>query len=69
MRSVIQQASGLEGKQRHVWDTRYFGGSNVVGTVIRSLRRKLGPYAQCLETVTGVGYRLRAEGLPQSETD
>jgi DNA-binding response OmpR family regulator len=45
---------------RTVWDTSYFGGSNVVDTVVRSLRRKLGPYAKQLEAVTGVGYRLRS---------
>ncbi|MDK8462662.1 winged helix-turn-helix domain-containing protein [Marinobacter sp. SS13-12] len=45
---------------RHVWDTRYYGGSNVVDTVVRSLRRKLGHYARRIETVTGVGYRFRS---------
>lgn len=44
---------------RHVWSTNYFGGSNVVDTVVRSLRRKLGSYAHRVETVTGVGYRLK----------
>lgn len=73
---VIQYLFDREGQAvsridllRHVWDTNYFGGSNVVDTVVRSLRRKLGPYAQCLETVTGVGYRLRANGLPQGNSD
>lgn len=45
---------------RNVWDTHYFGGSNVVDTVVRSLRRKMGPHARQIETVTGVGYRLRS---------
>lgn len=35
------------------------GGSNVVDVVIRSLRKKLGPHAAAIETVTGAGYRLR----------
>jgi hypothetical protein len=42
-----------------VWGTSYDGGSNTVDVVIRSLRRKLGPVADRIETVRGVGYRLR----------
>lgn len=44
---------------RDVWGTRYEGGSNVVDAVVRTLRRKLGDQAGRIETVTGVGYRLR----------
>jgi hypothetical protein len=44
---------------REVWGTRYDGGSNTVDVVIRSLRRKLGAVADRVETVRGVGYRLR----------
>ncbi|MDX1556330.1 MAG: winged helix-turn-helix domain-containing protein, partial [Xanthomonadales bacterium] len=44
---------------RDVWGTRYEGGSNVVDAVVRTLRRKLGVHANCIETVTGVGYRWR----------
>jgi DNA-binding response OmpR family regulator len=44
---------------RDVWGTTYEGGSNVVDAVIRTLRRKMGPQASRVETVTGVGYRLR----------
>jgi len=42
-----------------VWGTRYEGGSNVVDAIVHSLRHKLGERADCVETVTGVGYRLR----------
>ncbi len=42
-----------------VWGTRYDGGSNTVDVVIRSLRKKLGSVADRIETVRGVGYRLR----------
>jgi hypothetical protein len=42
-----------------VWGTSYEGGSNTVDVVIRSLRRKLDPIADRVETVRGVGYRLR----------
>jgi hypothetical protein len=44
---------------REVWGTSYDGGSNMVDVVIRSLRRKLGAVADRIETVRGVGYRLR----------
>lgn len=43
----------------HVWGHNYEGGSNVVDTKVRSLRKKLGPYADTIETVSGVGYRYR----------
>jgi hypothetical protein len=42
-----------------VWGTEYNGGSNVVDVVVRTLRRKLGTSASRIETVRGVGYRLR----------
>jgi hypothetical protein len=44
---------------RDVWGTNYEGGSNTVDVVIRSLRKKLGPVADRIETVRGVGYRLK----------
>jgi hypothetical protein len=44
---------------REVWGTSYEGGSNTVDVVIRSLRKKLGAVADRIETVRGVGYRLR----------
>lgn len=66
---VMKYLSEHEGKAvarqellRHVWDTRYYGGSNVVDTVVRSLRRKLGERSRQVETVTGVGYRFRPHG-------
>ena len=42
-----------------VWGTTYVGGSNVVDVVVRSLRQKLGPMANRVETARGVGYRLK----------
>ena len=47
---------------RDVWGTRYEGGSNVVDAVVRTLRKKLGDQAARVETVSGVGYRLRTGG-------
>jgi hypothetical protein len=42
-----------------VWGTTYDGGSNVVDVVVRGLRQKLGSDGARVETVRGVGYRLR----------
>lgn len=43
----------------HVWGYDYDPGSNVVEVYIRYLRRKLG--SEMIETVRGMGYRLRSE--------
>jgi len=43
-----------------VWGYRNPTASNVVDVVVRSLRRKLGADAACVETVRGTGYRFRA---------
>jgi len=45
----------------NVWEQTYDGGSNVVDVVIRSLRKKLAGNASAIETVQGVGYRLRKD--------
>ncbi len=42
-----------------VWGHGYGGGSNVVDAVVRGLRKKCGEHADIVETVRGVGYRLR----------
>ena len=42
-----------------VWGTSYDGGSNTVDVVIRNLRKKLGAAADRVESVRGIGYRLR----------
>jgi hypothetical protein len=44
---------------RDVWGYEWTGGSNVVEAAVSGLRRKLGARAGALETVRGVGYRLR----------
>jgi DNA-binding response OmpR family regulator len=51
----------------HVWDENYEGLSNIVDVYIRRLRSKLdeGHALRLLETVRGVGYRLRN---PEDET-
>jgi two-component system OmpR family response regulator len=48
----------------HVWDFAYDGGSNVVDQYVAYLRRKVDkPFGRDdIETVRGVGYRLRESG-------
>jgi two-component system OmpR family response regulator len=47
----------------HVWDFAYDGTSNVIDVYIRYLRSKIDrPFdLDSIETVRGVGYRLRTE--------
>jgi DNA-binding response OmpR family regulator len=44
----------------HVWQTNFDPGSNVVEVHVRRLREKLGDHAWMIETVRGIGYRLRS---------
>jgi two-component system OmpR family response regulator len=50
----------------HAWDYAYESRSNVVDVYVRYLREKVDrPFArESLETVRGVGYRLRPDGTP-----
>lgn len=43
-----------------VWGVNYYGGSRTVDIHVRRLRMKLGPMAEPIETVRGVGYKMRA---------
>jgi Transcriptional regulatory protein, C terminal/AAA ATPase domain len=59
---LVARADGVASRReilRTVWQTDH-EGSNVIEAAVGSLRRKLGPEAHRLETVRGVGYRLRA---------
>jgi DNA-binding response OmpR family regulator len=40
-----------------VWETDFDGTSRTIDTHVRRLRAKLGPYADWVDTVRGVGYR------------
>lgn len=55
----IQQGKAVSRSEllNEVWGTQYQGGSNVVDSVVRGLRKKLGNRSGIIETVTGVGYR------------
>ena len=48
---------GREALIETVW-RRTVVGSNVVDAVIRTLRAKLGPHRDLVQTVPGLGYRL-----------
>jgi two-component system, OmpR family, response regulator len=50
----------------HAWDYAYENRSNVVDVYVRYLREKIDrPFARSsIETVRGVGYRLRKDGKP-----
>lgn len=45
-----------------VWNYDFDPSTNIVDVYIRRLRQKLGHHRDCLETVRGVGYRLRKQG-------
>lgn len=44
-----------------VWDLTFDPGTNVIEVLISRLRDKLGPHSAMIETVRGVGYRIRSE--------
>jgi two-component system OmpR family response regulator len=54
----------------HVWDMSYEGDSNVVDVYVRYLREKVDrPFGRrSIETVRGLGYRLRSDGTDASHT-
>ncbi len=41
-----------------VWGVDYFGGTRTVDVHIQTLRQKLGPCGDCIETIRGFGYRI-----------
>ena len=46
--------------QDRVWGMEYLGETRTVDVHIRTLRQKLGPCGEMIETVRGVGYRFSA---------
>lgn len=44
---------------RKVWGTDVFVGDRTIDVHIRKIREKLGGYADCIETLKGVGYRFK----------
>lgn len=63
---LLMDLVGNRGKVRtrdqlldRVWGYQFDGYARTVDTHIRRLRQKLGPYAEDIETVRGVGYRFK----------
>ncbi|MEI6660006.1 MAG: response regulator transcription factor [bacterium] len=53
---VVSRESILE----NIWDFSYDSFSNVVDVHVKNLRKKINKYDQLLETVRGVGYKIKA---------
>lgn len=47
---------------RRVWGWDFDGGSRTVDVHVQTLRSKLGAYSGLIQTVRGVGYRMRDDG-------
>jgi DNA-binding response OmpR family regulator len=68
LETLIRHADQVLSREQllsHVWGFAFDPGTNVVNVYVNSLRKKLG--ADVIETVRGVGYRLR--GRSQSPPD
>jgi DNA-binding response OmpR family regulator len=48
-----------------IWGATYVGGDRSVDNTVLRLRKKLGPLGDAIETVWGVGYRLRPPGASE----
>jgi DNA-binding response OmpR family regulator len=46
-----------------IWSETYIGGDRSVDNTVLRLRKKLGTLGEAIETVWGVGYRMRPESL------
>jgi len=44
-----------------IWGETYTGGDRSIDNTVLRLRKKLGPMGEAIETVWGIGYRLRPE--------
>src|ERR671938_1605932 len=59
--AALTRASGRVATRQQllddVWGYEYYGDTRTLDVHIRRLRRKLGPCADAIETVVGVGYR------------
>jgi two-component system phosphate regulon response regulator PhoB len=62
LRELIRNAGRVQTRDRlltEVWGYSRDVDSRTVDTHVRRLRKKLGTQAELIETVVGVGYRLR----------
>ena len=49
-----------------VWGMDFYGDERTLDTHVKLLRRDLGPYANHIVTVRGVGYRFEKESSGQN---
>lgn len=62
LRTFLERRGRVQSRDqllRDVWNVNASISTRTVDTHIRRLREKLGDYGECIETVRGVGYRLR----------
>lgn len=45
----------------NVWGYEYFGNSRTIDKHIENIRKKLGKFEKCIETVEGIGYKFAEE--------
>jgi DNA-binding response OmpR family regulator len=45
---------------RNVWEYKYFGNMRTLNNHIQTLRKKLGPAGKNIESVKGIGYKLKS---------
>ena len=67
---LIDHASAVVRREdliERIWRRAYVG-SNVVDTVVRTLRKKLGPRRDCIQTVPKAGYRYVGSGTSSEPT-
>ena len=61
-KAIVQSRGRVHSRDKlldTVWNTEFEGTSRTIDTHMRRLRVKLGPYADWIETVRGVGYRFK----------
>lgn len=65
--TLLQRRGRVQSRERlleDVWQMRSDVTSRTVDTHVRRLRSKLGPVADYIETIRGVGYRFRSDVAP-----
>ena len=63
MKVLMERAGRVQTREQLLSDVWHYAenvDSRTVDTHVRRLRKKLGPEAALIETVIGLGYRLRA---------
>lgn len=72
LKALVQNPGRVMTRDRlldRVWGLDYHGATRTLDVHIRRLRQKLGPLAETIETVVGVGYRFRPPSAPPSKPE